>query len=88
MKQMEQLGLNVVLLSERNTSGNNNGNTENTPVYDYYFKETGTKEILPNATVATVVFKFPYGKYNASTHFNSFTFKAINDMTAEGTLDI
>lgn len=81
-------GLNVRLLSERNTGGYNNGDIENTPVYDYYFKETGTKEILPNASVATVVFKFPWGKYNASTNINSFTFKGINDMMAEGAFDI
>ena len=81
-------GLNVNILSERNTGGKNSGNTANEPVFDYYFKETGTKEILPSATVATVVFKFPYGVYNASKNINHFTFKAINDIMAEGYFDI
>lgn len=62
--------LNFTALSTRNTSGNNNGNLANGAVYDYYFKETGTKEISSTADVATVVFSLPNLKYNTKNRLS------------------
>ena len=46
-------------LSERNTSGNNNGNLGNESDYTYYFKETGSDQIDSGSAEVTIVFKFP-----------------------------
>ena len=71
-------GLHVDVLSSRNTSGNNNGNTSNPVQFECYFKETGAITIGSNATEVTVVFKFANLKYDA--HYNICSFKSINSI--------
>ena len=71
-------GLQVDVLSSRNTSGNVNGNTGNGTVYECYFKESGGQTIGCNATEVTVVFKFSNLKYDAQ--YNQCSFKSINSI--------
>ena len=71
-------GLQVDVLSSRNTSGNVNGNTGNGVVYECYFKESGKQTIGCNATEVTVVFKFANLKYDAQNNICSF--KSINSI--------
>ena len=72
-------GLQVDVLSSRNTSGNVNGNIENPVQYECYFKESGGLTMVPNATEVTIVFKFPNLKYDAQ--YNVCSFKSINCIT-------
>ena len=72
-------GLNVTVLSTRNTSGNINGNLANPTNFECYFKESGSITIGSNSMDATIVFKFPYLKYN--TTLNTCSFKSINQIT-------
>ena len=74
--------VNFSELSERNTSGNVNGNLENAANYDYYFKETGTKKISPSVTTATLVFKFPKGVYSTG-NTNKIVVKSLTDILME-----
>ena len=76
--------LNVDVLSTRNTSGNANGNLENSTVFEYYFKESGTKTLPVTEKEATIVFKFNNGVYNNSINKNSLTFKPLDELLSEG----
>lgn len=69
--------LNMDVLSTRNTSGNTNGNTGNPTNFDYFFVETGTKEIDYNAASATIQINFPAFVANAKT---KLTFKGIDEI--------
>ena len=71
-------GLQVDVLSSRNTSGNVNGNTDNGVVYECYFKESGKPTIDCNATDVTIVFKFANMKYHEQ--YNNCSFKSINSI--------
>lgn len=74
--------LNLDVISERNTSGNTNGLLTNTPNFDYYFKETGTKFILPNTTTITIVIDLPKALY-ANNNLNKCSIKPLNDILIE-----
>lgn len=78
-------GLHVDVLSSRNTSGNNNGNTENPVQFECYFKESGSVTMGSNATEATIVFKFTALKYDAQ--YNICSFKSINSITQKYSKD-
>lgn len=69
------------IISSRNTSGNVNGNLNNPLEFDYYFKETGNKEIESNVDKATIIIKLPKAKYNSS--YNNCNFKSINSIISE-----
>ena len=65
------------VLSSRCTDGDINGSVNNPEEFDYYFKETGTKQIDHTTENPTIVFNLPKFKPHVR---NNISFKGVNSL--------